>query len=355
MTGLKTHLGEALTAAVKRRGFAGASVIRWPGAEPCSVWVPESPYEPAFLVYSITKTFTATLILQLCDEGTLDLDTPVARWFPRLSDAERISIRRLLNHTAGLPDYGPIRAYHEAVRSSPTEPWSFDRFAAETFEKGLLFRPGQGWAYSNPAYMLAKRIAEEVTGLFYRDLVSERLARPLGLTRTFVPESLEDLAPLAPGASALLSLDRSPREVRQYYHPGWVSHGVVASTPSEIARFMDGLFRGDLLLRRMLDQMLELTPLSTASEPDVSAQDFPLRPGIPSYGLGLMGDPASPWGLLVGHNGGGPCYSASAFHAFDLHGTSVCAIGAIEEGFTAEGVVASVLDYLLTVHSTSPA
>jgi Beta-lactamase len=296
MTGLKTHLGEVLTAAAKGRGFAGASVIRWPGAEPCSVWLPESSYEPAFLAYSITKTFTATLILQLCDEGTLDLDTPVARWFPRLPDAERISIRRLLNHTAGLPDYGPIRAYHEAVRSSPTEPWSFDRFAAETFEKGLLFRPRLGWAYSKPAYMLAKRIAEEVTGLSYRDLVSERLAR-----------------------------------------------------------FLDGLFRSDLLPRRMLDQMLELTPVSTASEPDVSAQDFPLRPGIPSYGLGLMGDPASPWGLLVGHNGGGPCYSASAFHAFDLHGASVCAMGAIEEGFTAEGVVASVLDYLLTVPSTSPA
>jgi D-alanyl-D-alanine carboxypeptidase len=205
MTGLKTHLGEVLTAAVKGRGFAGASVIRWPGAEPCSVWLPESSYEPAFLAYSITKTFTATLILQLCDEGTLDLDTPVARWFPRLPDAERISIRRLLNHTAGLPDYGPIRAYHEAVRSSPTEPWSFDRFAAETFEKGLLFRPRLGWAYSKPAYMLAKRIAEEVTGLSYRDLVSERLARPLGLKRTFVPESLGDLAPLARGATVLSS------------------------------------------------------------------------------------------------------------------------------------------------------
>jgi D-alanyl-D-alanine carboxypeptidase len=205
MTGLKTHLGEVLTAAAKGRGFAGASVIRWPGAEPCSVWLPESSYEPAFLAYSITKTFTATLILQLCDEGTLDLDTPVARWFPRLPDAERISIRRLLNHTAGLPDYGPIRAYHEAVRSSPTEPWSFDRFAAETFEKGLLFRPRLGWAYSKPAYMLAKRIAEEVTGLSYRDLVSERLARPLGLKRTFVPESLGDLAPLARGATVLSS------------------------------------------------------------------------------------------------------------------------------------------------------
>jgi hypothetical protein len=56
-----------------------------------------------------------------------------------------------------------------------------------------------------------------------------------------------------------------------------------------------------------------------------------------------MGDPASPWGLLAGHNGGGPCYSASAFHAFDA-GVSVCALGAIEKGFSAEKVVAEVLD-----------
>lgn len=59
-----------------------------------------------------------------------------------------------------------------------------------------------------------------------------------------------------------------------------------------------------------------------------------------------MGDPGSPWGLAVGHNGGGPCYSASAFHAFDLGGASVCAMGAIEEGFSAEDMVFDVLDHL---------
>ena len=63
-----------------------------------------------------------------------------------------------------------------------------------------------------------------------------------------------------------------------------------------------------------------------------------------------MGDPASPWGLLVGHNGGGVCYSASAFHAFDLGGSSVCAMGAIEESFRAERVVAAVLDHLADVN-----
>ena len=57
-----------------------------------------------------------------------------------------------------------------------------------------------------------------------------------------------------------------------------------------------------------------------------------------------MGDSASPWGLLVGHNGGGPSYSATAFHAFDLGGLSVCAMGAVEKDFSTEQVVAGVLD-----------
>jgi D-alanyl-D-alanine carboxypeptidase len=224
-------------------------------------------------------------------------------------------------------------------------PWSFERFATETFAKGLLFAPGEGWAYSNPGYMLVKWIVEDVTGSSYRTLVAERIARPFGLGRTFVPESIDDLASLAPGTSFLLASDGSPRDVRAHCHPGWVSHGVVASTPSEIVRFFDGLFRGDFLSRDSLNQMLELVPVFTASSPSPTAEESPLRPGKPGYGLGLMGDPASPWGLTVGHNGGGPCYSASAFHAFDLGGVSICAMGAIEEDFSAEGVVASILDH----------
>ena len=111
-------------------------------------------------------------------------------------------------------------------------PWSFERFAAETFDRGLLFEPGQGWAYSNPGYMLLKRIIEEETDAPFRALVAERIAGPLGLRRTFVAESIDDLADLASGTSNALSPDGSPRDVRTHYHPGWVSHGVIVSTSS---------------------------------------------------------------------------------------------------------------------------
>jgi Beta-lactamase len=155
-----TQLPEMLTA-VRGRGTASVAVIERAGAEPQAYWVPESDLEPAFLVYSITKTFTAALILKLSEEGQLSLDDRLARWFPCIAHADRISLRRLLNHTGGIPDYGGLRAYHEDLRSSPSAPWSFERFAAETFDKGLWFEPGQGWAYSNPGYMLLKRVAEK--------------------------------------------------------------------------------------------------------------------------------------------------------------------------------------------------
>lgn len=161
MRDLRTQLAELLTAAARGRGVASVSVIERAAGEAHSFWVPESADEPAFLVYSITKTFTASLVLKLCEEGRLSLDDPLVTWFPEIAGAARISLRQLLNHTAGIPDYGDLAAYHESLRSSPSIPWSFERFAAETFGKGLLFVPGQGWAYSNPGYMLMGAIEDD--------------------------------------------------------------------------------------------------------------------------------------------------------------------------------------------------
>jgi D-alanyl-D-alanine carboxypeptidase len=344
-----------LTAAVRGRGVASLAVIEKPGAAPQSTWVPDLDVEPAFLAYSITKTFTAATILSLCEEGRLSLDDRLDRWYPGIASANRISLRQLLNHTSGIPDYGGSRAYHQAVRRSPSNPWSFEQYAAETFDKGLWFEPGEGWAYSNPGYLLLKRIAEQVSGVPYRALVSERIADPLGLRRTFVAESIDDLSTLAPGLSSALSPDGASRDVRAHYHPGWVSHGVVASTASDLVRFLDGLFRGTLLSQESLTEMMALVAVPTTSSGGSSEPDPASRWGKPSYGLGLMGDPASPWGLIVGHNGAGPCYTASAFHAVELGGASVCAMGAIEEGFDAARVVHDVFDRLAACDVASAA
>jgi D-alanyl-D-alanine carboxypeptidase len=329
---------EILDRALEGRGGGGIAVASAASAQTDAVWRPVStPDEPGYLAYSITKTFIATVMLQLRDAQRLSLDDRLARWFPGIDRSERISLRQLLDHTAGIPDYGPLDSYHDAVRASPSVPWSFERFAAETFEKGLRFEPGSGWAYSNPGYMLLRRIAEELTGQSFGALIRDRITRPLGLARTFVAETLDDLSSLAPAESTALSIDRTARGVRGLYHPGWVSHGVVASTPSEIARFLDALFRGDLLLAPSLREMTTLVSIAAAAAAGAS------RRGKPGYGLGIMGDPESSWGRLWGHNGGGPGYSTSVFHAPDA-GASVCAMCSVEGDARAEAIVFAVLD-----------
>src|SRR5262245_19857368 len=144
---------------VNTGGIAGLAVIKNGHAQPDAIWLPSAlSKEPTFLAYSITKTLIAVLFIQFTEEGLLDLDDPLARWFPDVSESQQISVRQLLSHTAGVPDYGPLPQYHEAVRRFPSKPWSFERFAADTFDKGLWFAPGSGWAYSNSGYMLLKSI-----------------------------------------------------------------------------------------------------------------------------------------------------------------------------------------------------
>ncbi|MEZ4675397.1 MAG: serine hydrolase domain-containing protein [Caldilineaceae bacterium] len=325
--------------ATQQSGTAAVALIDSRQTDPAVTWTPPAqPIEPCFLAYSITKTFTAALVLRLQEKGLLTIDAPLAKWLPAVPQADVISLRQLLNHTAGIPDYGSLPAYHAAVRATPAQAWRFEQFTAVTFANGLAFAPGTGWAYSNPGYMLLKRVAEMVAEKPFATLLAEEITAPLGLARTFVPQEVADLAPLAPAPSKALSTTDERLDTRLHYHPGWVSHGVVASPPSEIARFYHALFGGQLLTAASLQEMTTL--IRVPGEHRLW--------GEPSYGLGIMGDPASPVGLLWGHNGGGPGYSASAFHAPNLNGraVTVCVMSASEGGFAVEEVVVDLLKRL---------
>jgi len=240
-----------------------------------------------FLVYSITKTYLGVLCLRL----GLDLDAPVAAW---IDDARlpHASLRQLLNHTSGIPDYGRLPEYQAAVRDQPSAPWGDEALLARALAQGPDFTPGNGWAYSNTGYLLVRQIVDLAADGGFAGALERELLQPLDLADTSLALELADLHGLAAGPS-------DSEDVRGRYHPCWVGHRTLASTVADQERFWAALAAGELCDLELLTESVEI---------GFDAPGF----HRPSYGLGVMTD-RRPDGLLIGHGGGGPGYSAAAF------------------------------------------
>jgi D-alanyl-D-alanine carboxypeptidase len=261
------------------------------------------PKPPRNLIYSLTKTFIATLILKLAEQGKLGLDARLAEYRPAAPFATQVTIRQLLQHSSGMPDYGPLPEYHDSVRAHPDQPWSEAEFVARTCAKGLTFEPDKGWLYSNIGYLLLKQTIETVTSQSFGAALDAMIAKPCGLSSLSVPTTLADLHALAPGLSNYLASGGTAVDARGRYHPGWVAHGVIAATAADVAAFYDALFRGDILAPSSLAAMKTGARVPQTRPPFRDA----------SYGLGLMSDHDAPSGAIYGHTGEGPGYHAAAY------------------------------------------
>lgn len=265
-------------------------------------------HERPYYIYSITKTYTAAAVLLLCEQKGDFLDRPFQSFIPDSLVPETITVRQLLNHTAGLSDYFGRRDYREALQAHPDRPWSY----AELMEAGLkgtpLFAPGKGWAYSNPGYAMLKELIEKLSGLGYFEYLEKFILRPHGLTKTrgfvepdFAKNLIEGDAPEITG------------DFRPQYAPGWILTGCLISTVGDVARFYDALFAGRIISWDSLRNMTE-------------AVDVPVQmpaPTVATYGLGLMHVRNDPLGVAYGHGGGGPGYTTYARHYPQLGGRPV--------------------------------
>lgn len=269
-----------------------------------------------FYIYSITKIMVAVAVLQLVEREELALDDLIQHHLPDLPVTTPISLRQLLNHTGGLPDYGNLNAYTDAVRARPRRPWSAVEFLQNTWQGELLFPPGEGWHYSNLGYLLLVQVLEKQYGQPLAALLEKEIFTPLGLSDTYVATSLEGVEQLASGWTSYWNDDGRLEDMRWRYHPGWVAHGLVVSTASELAQFLQALFEGRLLSVLCLESMCE---------PHLVRISHPLF-RQPAYGLGLMLDPASPHGMAAGHGGGGPGYSTAALHFSNVGGRQVVTV-----------------------------
>ncbi|MGW4771790.1 serine hydrolase domain-containing protein [Nocardia sp. NPDC004278] len=244
-------------------------------------------------VGSNTKTFVATVVLQLVNEGKIELDAPVARYLPGTLqgngfDGNRSTVRQLLQHAAGLPDYADeeLLRNFDTVRTQQLE--AADLVRTVLAKKPPLFEPGTGWQYSNTGYLLAGMLIEKITGQSVGAEIARRIVEPLGLNSTYYPQDGETTI-RGPHANGYRDANGTFVDATDM-NTSWAgAAGALVSTAADLNRFFIALLDGRLLPRHLLAEMKH----TVAGPPDSRMQ----------YGLGLMRREVSCGKEAWGHGG----------------------------------------------------
>jgi D-alanyl-D-alanine carboxypeptidase len=186
----RSQLRHILKSHYAARDFVGARIatlerdgtITEAAAGTASVGRPSRPIDPdlPWNIGSVTKTFVAVVVLQLAEEGAIDLDAPIDSFMPDLPDADRITPRQLLQHTSGLAEY----INQPAVVNDQERTWTPSELIAVAEAAGRVGEPGGRFHYANTNYIILGEIIEQVTGNSWADEVRTRIVASLGLTGT---------------------------------------------------------------------------------------------------------------------------------------------------------------------------
>lgn len=233
--------------------------------------------------WSYTKTVLAAAALVLVANGRLTLDQPMP--------GRRFTLRHLLQHRAGLPDYGSLAAYHEAVAGGGTA-WTPAEMLRRAAADSPVFEPGEGWGYSNIGYFMVRTLIERTTGLDLVEALNLLVLGPLGIEGVVLARQPADLERTAWGNA-------------RGYDPAWVYHGLLAGPAVSAALLLHRLLAGALLPADLLEEMCGRHPVAGAIE------GRPWRTA--GYGLGLMIGDGDPAGLYAGHSGAGPGSVAAVY------------------------------------------
>jgi len=238
-----------------------------------------------FRIGSITKMFTAIAVMQLVERGAMRLDDPIANYVADAPHGKEITIRQLLMHSSGIPNYGD-EAFNSGLVSTATTPAAI---VASMSGKPLVFAPGSRYAYSNTGYVLLGLAIEHVVKMSLHAYERARIFEPAGMHDTTA-----GALPAGPGnAVGYMDTDGTPAPP---YDPSWLfADGDIVSTPSDIARFDIALMSGKLISPASFAQM-RAAPIATDEE-------------AVKYGLGVTLFPLADLSF-VGHHGGLPGFEA---------------------------------------------
>lgn len=334
-------LDRAVTDAMQSAGIPGALV---------GVWSPEGQYVKAFGVAdtatgspmktdfysrigSVTKTFTATAVLQLVDDGKVSLEDPIADYVEGVPNGESITVRQLADMRSGLVDYTKTDEFFAAMTSDPKREFTPQQLLDWSFAEPASFAPGQRVEYSNTNYVLLGLLVEKATGKPLSDYLTERILNPLGLSDTSFPDRSQFPEPHAQGYTERLEGDGPPVVATSWTTSFAWAAGAMVSTLEDLRVWLPALAEGTLLSPRLQQQRL-----STAPEPG-SPDDF-------GYGMGIF--TVAGW---IGHNGSVPGYQTVAVYLPERTMTLVVMINtdvAVPDAGDPSGVLAAAITSVIT-------
>lgn len=292
-------------ALVELRGRRGSAVLTDGVADVRS----QAPVRPdsRFRIGSMTKTFVASVVLQLVGERRIVLDAPVERYLPGVvrghgNDGRAMTVRQLLQHTSGVPDILDHLSPQEILQD-PLAHRDLRDLVDIALAHPPTFEPGTGWRYSSTGYLLAGLIIEKVTGHPYGDEIRRRIIAPLGLRETYVPGDSPTIPGPHPRGYVRPGDDAPLRDITAINPSVGGPAGEMISSGTDVNRFLDALVRGRLLRPAQLREMMRTRP---TGKPDGQA-----------YGLGLESRPLPCGGLYWGHTGDFPGFETAAGATLD--------------------------------------
>ncbi|MEU7935831.1 serine hydrolase domain-containing protein [Microbispora bryophytorum] len=289
--------------------------------------IEEPPIDGHVRIGSNTKTFTATVVLQLVAEGRIGLDTAVDDYLPEFGLDPRITVRMLLQHTSGVfnftGEYFEDGTFVPGIPATPAgKEWVDNRFHTYRPEeltrlalsKPARFEPGTDWSYANTNYVLARLLIEKVTGRSVAEEMQRLILGPLGLSGTIQPTSEQEIPEPHAHAYYRYDEDGQTRTVDVTRHnPSWISSGGdMISTTQDLHTFISALLGGKLLPAELLAEMC--TPEAKAG-----------------YGLGVFVQEAPGGGTIITHNGGMAGHAALMYSTPDGSTTLTAALNYVDD------------------------
>ncbi|MFC6932751.1 serine hydrolase domain-containing protein [Actinomadura yumaensis] len=247
-----------------------------------------------FRIGSMTKPFVATVVLQLVGERRVSLDSAVERYLPGVvrgegGDGRRITVRQLLQHTSGVPDYLTYLSPPDILKDPLAHHDTRDLVNLALAHPPTLKEPGEGWRYSNTNYLLAGMVIEKVTGRTWAEEIRRRVIAPLNLRDTSVPGDGSAIPGPHPRGYARPGKDAPLIDITAFNPSVAGASGAMISSGADFNRFLGALVNGRLLRPAQLRAMMRTRATGGS--------------GGRAYGLGLESRSLPCGGLYWGHGG----------------------------------------------------